>query len=169
MQALKAGRDDITEDKVFVRRSCGILPYARWLLANHAGECKPQCVQGNMLDRLPARLLNRLRRLHAKHTVLAKYQFAKLSKPMPQTPKQKKKKGCKANSLVAQRKTILENQGRKFVRQAAKFILQGVEDMSPEDIANIKAHCDVHGKECPSLPKVPKHFRGLLGRSAGLT
>ena len=74
-----------------------------------------------------------------------------------------------ASSLAVQRKALLEAEGRKFVRVAAKFIFQGVDNMSAEEIAGITARCDVHGgEECPSLPKLPKKFKGLLGSIAGL-
>ena len=180
----QAGSGQIAKGKVCVRRACDILPYARSILAKHEGECKPRCVQGNMLDRLPAKLLKRLRCLHARHVISAKAQIAKLLKPQLQTKIPMQKRGCKAKaktkgaatqttprpgSLAEQRKRILEVEGRKFVLTAAKFLLQGLEDMSAEDIANIKAHCDVHGKECPSFPKLPKHFTGLLGSIAGLS
>ena len=131
-----------TATDVVAQRAGDLLPQCRQILTNHAGCCKPRCVHGNMLDRLPTKLLARLRRLHARHLRLASSRVAS---------GQTKKKA-------------FQEQGRTFMRQAVKFMF-AVDTVKEEQVV---APCEVHGRSCPVLPKLSPSFKGLVASIAGV-
>ena len=87
------------------QRAGDLLPYCRRVLLDHTRMFQPQCVRGNMLDRCPRRLLERLERLRVRAAM---------------SLHTRKEMGLRVDASYTLRL------GRETVRKAADFMLQGV-------------------------------------------
>lgn len=117
-----------------VQRSGDLLSHCRWLLCQHRGATAPQCVHGNILDRMPKHILKRVERM------LLTYQGKALA-----LEKKGEMKKC----------DIYDKMGKEFMVKASKLVFEH----TPR-AADLVAACDVHeGEACPVLPPLPLRCR----------
>ena len=105
---------DFWPKNIKVQRSGDVLPGARKILATHHQPCRPRCIHGDLLDRLPPPLLKRLERLHRRHNILAQGRLNDKKK------KATKKKSCraKAESSCVKHSRCLPRQMQLEIRES---------------------------------------------------
>ena len=105
---------DFWPKNIKVQRSGDVLPGARKILATHHQPCRPRCIHGDLLDRLPPPLLKRLERLHRRHNILAQGRLNDKKK------KATKKKSCraKAESSCVKHSRCLPRQMQVEIRES---------------------------------------------------
>ena len=126
------------------QRAGDLLPYCRRVLLDHTHMFQPQCVHGNMLDRCPRRLLERLERLRVRAAM---------------SLHTRKEMGLRVDASYTLRL------GRETVRKAADFMFQG---LSARQGLTLVAHCFRHGQSCRVIPPAPEGFAGLRLHIAGV-
>ena len=128
--------------KLIVQRAGDMNHRCREVLQHHSELSRPGCVHKDMLERMPERLMKRLKRLHARHLIQVKQRIGKGEK----------------------KSEVYNNQGRKFMRQAVKFVFQ-----DNVHVSEVVAHCEVHDKDCAVLPGLPKKLKAaMVGNIAGV-
>lgn len=143
-KAIEEVYDLSLKGRIMSQRAGDMLMVCQKILAMHVGEAKPQCIHGNMLDRMSPKDRAHFQRLRKKSLQRAE---------------------SRADAGEA-RNAAFQVEGRKFLYQAMDFILP----VSQGDISAAKrasAKCMVHQRSCPVLPPRP-HKDMILMNVSGI-
>ena len=125
-------------------RAGDLLQQCRDVLSQHTGVFSPKCVHGDMMDRCPGNLKQRMQKLHDKAVATVE---SRASNPGA--------KMCRAS---------VQDVGQSTVRKLAAFML----DIRKAPAAGLKAHCCIHNRQCPIVCPAPPAFAGLRVHIAGV-
>ena len=107
-------------------RACDLKRACRKILHNHSGYSKPMCIQKNILDRTPAKVLTKIKKFQAKHLKNARFSATK--------------DGVK-------RAEVFTKHGRLFMHAAMRLLEKA---KLPKN--GLKAYCEVHEQDCSVFP-----------------
>ena len=123
-----------------VQRAGDILKQSRSILCSHVGVGAPDCVHGDLVDRMPQKVRNQVERLQRQHIVKAHQLIAKgMAKP-----------------------AAYHEVGRQFVKKAAKRVFASATTSGSSLTAPCFKHC---GSWCVVLPP-PSTPESITGSTA---
>ncbi|CAE7825398.1 SHE10 [Symbiodinium sp. CCMP2456] len=134
----------VPEDAIFrCLRAGDVTMHCRQVLLKHAGTFRPMCVHGDIMERCPKKLLNRL----------AGYHKRAVSTAQTKVVAGKNKEGA-----------IRQEVGRSTVRKISNFML----DVEKTSKASVLGMCAAHNRMCPVIPDIPVDFAGIRVHVAGV-
>eukprot|EP00439_Symbiodinium_sp_Y106_P025582 s5201_g3.t1 len=133
----------LDERVLMCQRACDKEQHCRRVLMHRASASRPSCVQKDILERIPERVLEKIRGMHDKHIAVAD---------------DKIKGGMKKEDAIVE-------QGAMFIRSSLQVLIR---TKSLRDISQRSGFCAVHNKQCPVSPPVPDDFQGLVCNVSGV-
>ena len=146
---------------VVCQRATDIDSTCRYTLMQHGEALRPQCLFGDILDRVPEHAKEQLEKLRRTYVEAAEHESQACSSANTGGMGNRKRKADAA--LHDFREELLES-GRGFITEAVDLLSRCMEDKN-----KIRGHCYVHGKRCTANTQKIPSFRGFCVNITGFS